>query len=131
MSSPKTRQGEGGIDDDVRIVTGDFQGSPRGIDALAAVFLGVGARSIHDEPVTAHRGPSKSGPIVRIARDRLLQQTERFRDFSCRRPDQRMSAQIEIVSRQVGRRATGRACNFRHLEGGLDDAGDARSHLVL
>src|SRR5262249_933712 len=66
-------QGESGIDNNVRIVTGDFQGSLREIDSLAAVPLGVGARAIYAEPVTAHRGPGEGRPITRIARDRLLQ----------------------------------------------------------
>jgi hypothetical protein len=68
---------------------------------------------------------------VRVARNRLLQQTERFRELSCRRPDHRMSAQVEVVSSEVCRRAPGRTCGFRLLQGGLDDAGDARCNLVL
>jgi hypothetical protein len=42
-----------------------------------------------------------------------------------------MSAQIEIVSAQIGCRATGRSRGFGRLERRLDDAGDARGDLVL
>ena len=115
MSLAEIGQGESGIDNNVRIVTSAFQGSLRKIDSLTAVPHGVGARSIYAEPVTAHRGPGESRPIARIARDRLLQQTERFRDLPCRRPDHCMSAQEEIVSSEVGRRAVGRTCGFRLL----------------
>src|SRR5262249_1151848 len=89
------------------------------------------AATVNQQPVTAKRGPGESGPIVRVARDRLLQQTKRFRELSCRRPDHRMSAQVEIVGSEVVRRTTAGTGGFRLLQGGLDDASDARSDLVL
>jgi hypothetical protein len=49
-------QGEGGIDNDVRVVAGRFQAALREIDAFAPVRLGVGPRPIRPKSVTAHRG---------------------------------------------------------------------------
>src|SRR6516164_4926991 len=42
-----------------------------------------------------------------------------------------MGTQVEIVGSEVGRRATARPRGFGRLQRRLDDAGDARSDLVL
>src|SRR6516162_8775572 len=72
------RQGESGIYNSARIVTRHLQGLPGVTGALAAVLLGVSARPLQAEPVTTHCGVGESGSVSRIARDRLLEKTERF-----------------------------------------------------
>src|SRR5215472_9780301 len=121
----------GCIREDARIVARHFQGLPCELGALQAVRLPIFAAIVTKQPKTALRGPGERGPVTRVARNRLLQQTERFWDLPWRRPDHFMSAQVEIVCCKVGRGATGRMCGFRRLQGRLEDAGDARSDLVL
>src|SRR5262245_10595231 len=49
----------------------------------------------------------------------------------CPRKAVGLSAQVEIISREVSRRASGRAADFGGLRGRFDDTGDAERHLVL
>ena len=124
-------QREGGIRQDARVVAGHFQGSPGEIDALQTVRLRIFAPTVKKQPKTADRGPGECGPVTRIARDRLLHKTERLRDLPCRRQDHRIGAQIEVVGGQIVGRAAGRTGGLGGLQCRLDDAGDARRHLVL
>src|SRR6516165_9041345 len=121
----------GGIRQSARIVSGDLEGSSGEIDPLHTVDRRSVAPTVKEQPITAERGPRESGAIVRITRDRLLQQTERLRDLARRRPDDCLSAQIKVVGGKIVCRTAGRMCSFRLLQGGLDDTGDARSDLVL
>ena len=86
-------QREGGIGKGARIVAGNLQGAPGEIGALAAIRLGVLARTIGTQPLTADRGPSEGGPVTRVALDRLFEETERCGDLRSRRQDHRMGAQ--------------------------------------
>src|SRR6516165_4781777 len=105
----------GGIRQSARIVSGNLEGSSGEIDTLHTVDRGGIAPTVKEQPITAERGPGESGAIVRITRDRLLQQTERFWELSCRRPDHCMSAQVEIVGGEVGRWTPCGTCGFRLL----------------
>ena len=81
-----------GIRQDARIVAGHFQCLPCELGPLQAVRLPIFAPIVTQQPKTALRGPGKRGPVTRVARNRLLQQTERFRDLPYRRPDHCVSA---------------------------------------
>ncbi len=83
------------------------------------------------QPKTAECCPGERGSVTRIARDRLLHQTERLRGLPCRRQDDRIGAQIEIVGGQIGGRAIGRTCGFSGLQCRFDDSSDTDGHLVL
>ncbi len=76
----------------------------------------------------SYRRQAERRRIARIALDRLLQQTERF---GIRRPMHRGGAKIEVVGRQIGGGALGRTRGFGSLQGGFDDARDARRDPVL
>ena len=105
----------GGIRQRARIVPGHLEGSSGEVGALQAVDRRRIAATVEKQPVTAKRGPGESGPVARIARDGLLEQSERFRDLPGRRPDHCMSAQIKVVGGEVGRRAAARTCGFGRL----------------
>jgi len=124
-------QREGDIRQNVRVVAGHFQGSPGEIGALPTVRLRIFAPAVPYEPTTAESGPAEGGSVTRIARDRLLHQTERLRDLPCRRKEHRISAQVEVVGGQIGGRTAGRTGGLRRLQRRRDNAGDADRHLVL
>src|SRR5215469_6571463 len=75
----------GGIRQSARIISGKLEGSSGEIDTLPTVDRRSIAPTVKEQPITAERGPGESGTILRIARDRLLQQTERLRDLARRR----------------------------------------------
>src|SRR6516162_11375603 len=89
------------------------------------------ALTVTYQPKTADRGPREGGPIMRIACDCLLHQTERLGDLLRRRQQHRIGAQIEVVGGQIVCRATGRTRGLGCLQCRLDDAGDADRYLVL
>src|SRR5215472_2870012 len=66
----------GGIRQDAWIVTGHHQGWPGEIYALRTICLRVLAPIVNKQPKTALRSPSERRAIMRIARDRLLHQTQ-------------------------------------------------------
>jgi hypothetical protein len=57
----------------MRLVGSQLQGSPGEFDASVAVFLGIIAPAVHDEPKMANCGQSERGPITGIPLDRLPQ----------------------------------------------------------
>jgi len=120
-----------GIRQDARIVAGHFQRAPCEIGALQTVRRRVLAPAVDNQPHTADRGPGEGGPVPRIARDRLLQKTERLGDLPCRRQVHWIGAQVEVVGGQVGGRAANRTGGLGGLQRWLDHAGDAGGHLVL
>ena len=69
---------KGGIRQDARIVAAHFEGSPPEIGALQTVPLPVFAPVVEKQPITAERGQGECRPVTGIARDRLLQMTQRF-----------------------------------------------------
>ena len=68
----------GGIREDARVVAGHFQGPPGEIDALPTVRLRIFAPAVKKQPIAADRRPGECRPVMRIARDRLLHQTQRL-----------------------------------------------------
>src|SRR6516165_11412290 len=95
-------ESNGSISKHIWIVATDLEGPACEIGALPAVRVGVLARAIKAKAETAVRGPGERGPVMRIARDCLLHQTQRLGDLPCRRPDHRIGAQIEVVGGQIG-----------------------------
>ena len=75
-------QREGGIRQDARVVAGHFEGPPGEIDALQTVRSGVFAPAVKNQPITADRRPGERGPVMRIARDRLLRSDGAPREFA-------------------------------------------------
>src|SRR6516225_3947290 len=95
-------ESNGSIGKHIRIVATDLEGPACEIGALPAVRAGVLARAIKADAETTVRGPGERGPVIRIARDRLLHETQRLGDLPCRRPDHRIGTQIEVVGGQIG-----------------------------
>jgi hypothetical protein len=105
----------GGIRQDARVVARYFESPPSEINTLQAVRRRIIAAAVEKQPETAIRGPGKRGPVTRVARDRLFQKGERFRDLPRRRPNHRVGAQIEVVGGQIGGRAADRTRGFGRL----------------
>src|SRR6266481_1925351 len=81
--------------------------------------------------VTLRRqGPRET--VARIASNRLPEQFERF-DRLVLFPGliKWQGTQVEIVGGQIASRPLGRTADFGRLQCWLDDAGNARRHLVL
>src|SRR6516162_7271864 len=117
---------ERGIRQNARIVAGNFQSSSCEADPLPTIYLPVFTPTVLKQPKTAGCTPGECGPVTRIARDRLLHKTERLRVPRLRRHANRIGAQVEVVSGQIGGRPAGRAGGFGGLQSRLDDTGDAR-----
>jgi hypothetical protein len=68
---------------DDRIVAGHFEGSPGEIDALPTVRRRIVAPVVKQLPNTAGRRPGERRAVIWVARDRLLEQTQRLGDLLC------------------------------------------------
>ena len=93
---------DGGIRQNPWIITSHFKGPSREADAFPTIHLPVFTPTVLKQPKTAECTPGECGPITRIARDRLLHKTERLRVPQLRRHANRIGAQVEVVSGQIG-----------------------------
>ena len=104
----------------------------RSADSSAPYFFVPGDPAVINKPQAADRRPSKCRGELPINRNRLLQMSQSFdNSFFCYRIIDRQRAQIEFISVEVTRRPRGGAAHLGHLQGRLDDTGNADSNLVL
>ena len=114
----------GGIHQDDRIVAGRLQRPPSEIGAFQTVRLPILTPTVGKQPKTAVRGAGERRTVTRIARDRLLHETQRLRALPCRRQGHCRAAQIEVVGGQIGGRTAGRSSDLGRLQRRLDDPGE-------
>src|SRR5215469_4683931 len=106
----------GGVGKDAWVVLARFERPPSEIDTLAAGRLRLFGPTVSDERHVAHCRPGERGPVMRIDRDRLLEQIERLgRVLTAARAPVRKCLQVEIVGRELACRPITRAPDLGRL----------------
>src|SRR5437868_11476192 len=79
------RQHKAGVGKDARVILPRLERLPSEIDGLAAGCLRLFGPAISDEMHMAHRCPGECRPVMRIDRNRLLQQPQSLENslFCC------------------------------------------------
>ena len=126
------RQHLGGVGEDARVVLRHLERLPSKIAGLAAICLRRFGPAVNDEPHVADRRPGKCRPVMRIDRDRLIEQSQSLENPLLRYwKEDRKRAQVEIVGGEIVGRPRGGAAHLGGLQCRLDDPGDADGDLVL
>ena len=100
--------------------------------ALRRVVSGSSAQPSLTSRMWQIAAQDKCRPVMRIDRDRLLEQSQSLENPLFRyRKEGRKRAQVEIVGGEVGRRPRGGAAHLGSLQCRLDHPGDADRDLVL
>src|SRR4029077_8541660 len=108
-------QRKSGIGKSSAVVPRSPHGALGEVPALAGICHRILAPTIHAEPKAADRRPSEGGSVVWVARNRLLENTERLGDLP-RCQDQFVAPQIKVVGGEVTGWAVGGSRSLSGLE---------------
>src|SRR6516162_10208309 len=126
------RQHEGGAGEHARVILNGLERLTSEFDCLAAGCLRRFDPAPNDEVHVADRRHRQCGSVVRIDRDRLVEQSQSLDNPLLRHwKEDRKRAQVEIVGAEIGRRPRGGAAYFSCLQCRLDNTGSAESDFVL